>query len=176
MDSCVSHISADREVWRQARSQIHDAENEILELQLDLNERQAAVDSLTARHKSLCDDVARLQHKKADLGRRSTEEMERILASQKSVKEEVQHGEELINLLKGFSEQLEAAKEVQDKQKHLFAVHLRQQEQFLVQMRKFLTGISESDCQHHDMHEGSCSVPTSKDAQQAVTAAVVSAE
>lgn len=37
--------------------------------------------------------------------------------SQKSVKEEVQHGEELINLLKGFTEQLEAAKEVQDKQK-----------------------------------------------------------
>ena len=37
--------------------------------------------------------------------------------SQKSVKEEVQHGEELINLLKGFTEQLETAKEVQDKQK-----------------------------------------------------------
>ncbi len=37
--------------------------------------------------------------------------------SQKSVKEEVQHGEELINLLKGFTEQLVAAKEVQDEQK-----------------------------------------------------------
>ncbi|CAL8464551.1 g4086 [Coccomyxa elongata] len=82
--------------------------------------------------------------------------MERILVSQKFVKEEVQHGEELINLLKGLTEQLAAAKEVQDKQKHLFADHLRQQEQFLLEIRKFLTGIP--DCQDHDMHESICNV------------------
>lgn len=31
-----------------------DAENEVLELQLDMSERQAALDSLNARHKALC--------------------------------------------------------------------------------------------------------------------------
>lgn len=41
--------------------------------------------------------------------------------SQKSVEEEVHHREELINLLKGFNEQLEAAKHFQDEQKCAFS-------------------------------------------------------
>ncbi|KAK9904694.1 hypothetical protein WJX75_000674 [Coccomyxa subellipsoidea] len=80
MASLALQNSTDREVWRQARSQINDAENEILELQLDINERQAAIDSLDARHKFLCEDVARLQQKKAAQERISKEEMKRILA------------------------------------------------------------------------------------------------
>ena len=40
--------------------------------------------------------------------------------------------------------------------RHLFADHLRQQQLFLLEMRKFLTGTL--SCQDHDMHESNSNI------------------